>query len=451
MNQIYEDYNGVDLVYSEDETGIISSPLFLRMCSFVSIPVLLLVSSNVFVSKFQLVLVQVVIVGLALATVLFGFIGAGLKIKMPREAWLTTGFTLWCVTGFFVTKNIPHMLGGYKTLLKTLGLYLIFVNIVRSRKDLMWMAFGYLVSVLGLLFMNFEVLQAARVTGMERAGGTAGDANALAAFAIFGGMSSLMFFHKTKSTFTKILFLVPIPIAFYVITATGSRSGIIGSILCAGLVYWWYIRGQLRGKSSYAKLAGLIIGTILIVGVLYYLAAGPFWSRLEKTFGFSEYGQVGGEIEGDIRIRMMIGGLKLMSRHPLIGVGFRQFPFAVTEVDQTLAGFVIHNTWVAAGCSAGVPGLALFLGAWVILLVRTQRLRKNPHILILDSGLISLCSIIIIFLTFHSFFFANIGEKALMPMIGGITGYLSELSQRFPSDSSSQYFPQQLPTEEYVP
>jgi O-antigen ligase len=407
-----------------------SSPLFLRFCLFFTTLIVVLVSANIYAAKWQLVLVQAIVLFMGVATVAFGFVMAHLKIKMNLEVILTFCFWLWSFFGLFIARESQFFMVAYITLTKTVGLYLVYVNIVRSRKDLIWMAFGYVVTMMCVFFMNIDIMEVASAEGVDRSAGSIGDANGFATFAIFGGLFALMCFHVTKNKILKLLFLCTTPFAIYMVNTSGSRSGILGLIIIVALLYWYYIRPLVAGKGGLAVATGNVLGIASTVVVLFILVAGPFWSRVERTFGLGKYaGQ--SEMQKETRIAMTIAGFKLMLKHPVLGVGYSQFQFAVPEVSPELSGLVSHNTWSDAGCGGGLLGLGLWLGAWVVLVNRNWKLRKNPYLPPADRGLVAICLVLVFSLTFRSMFFVHIGDKVILPVIAGITGYLSSLSEHY--------------------
>jgi len=158
--------------------------------------------------------------------------------------------------------------------------------------------------------------------------------------------------------------------------------------------------------------------------------SGPFWSRIVRTF------VEGGT--GEIRILMMAIGARVMSEHSLVGVGYQQFPMVAAQFEPALDMYASHNTWIEAGAGAGLPGLALWLGAYIVFTIRVRRLRKNPNVPPVDAGLVSLCFVFMLFWWFRSMFFTHLGDKVLLPLVGGMTGYLTSLSRTYlPSATSA--------------
>jgi len=429
MNQVYDGFSDTELQYEVAESEMRPAPLLLRICLFGTVVLLGTVSANnVFPSQVGLFLSQANAVVLALAVLLFGFLGCGWKIKMPPETIFTIMFVLWCLTGFAVFTYFPYFRDCFTTLVKTVGLYLMIVNLVRCRRDFIWMAFGYVCTVLLMFVMGSEIVAEEAATGI-RAAGLVGDANALATWAAIGFISMMICFTALQNKIMKILFLLLAPAFLFLVVRSGSRSGMLGMIIVIAMVYWWYIRGQVRESGGLVKLVGFLLGVALVAGIFYVIVSGQFWYRIQQTFGFGPYTY--GTVEGEARVFMVKSGLIVIGRHPLLGVGYKQFMFAISEIDPGLVGSASHNTWIEAGCSSGLPGLAMWLAAYVILTRRAWKLRKNPALPLVDRGIVSMCLVFLALWWFRSLFFIHLGDKDVLPVIAGMTGYLLGLSEQY--------------------
>jgi len=421
MNQgYYAEYPEIaETTFAEDSPA---APLFLRMLLFVAVVLLGTVSANnIFPSEVGLVLSQLSIVVLAGAVFLLGFIGCGWKIKMPPEAALSLGLVLWCLTGYVVAIYQPYFVVSYITFVKTMGLYVVIVNLVRSRKDFIWMAAGYVLTVMLLFLMGSEVISEAGVSG-ERAAGIVGDANALATWATMGIVSSVICFNCFRSFLLKAIVLLPMPIFLFMIVRSGSRTGMLGIMLVIILIYWWYIRGQVKEQSGWIKLVAFLVGIVFIAGVFYLVMSGEFWFRIQKTFAFGAYTSRG-IAQDEQRLELYSAGIKIIKESPVFGAGYQQMRITAEKV--------AHNTWIEAGADGGIPALAMWLGAYIILTRRIWKIRKNPALPLVDRGVVSMCLVFIAFWWFRSLFFNHLGEKVLLPVIAGITGYVTSLNEQY--------------------
>lgn len=401
------------------------SPFTLRILLLASILVLGLVQSNQASPRMALLGGQLLMILLAAATVLFGFLGARWRINFPIESVLAVAFVSWCLTGVFVVSHLDYFYTKYGTLVKTVSLYLIFVNLVRTRKMFLWMAAAYVLTVVSYFFLGVEALRAEEGA---RAVGVTGDPNGLATYAIIALTCAVICFQMVKRRWVKILFLLPTPAFVWMVANSGSRSGMLGLLLLIGALYWFYIRQRVHAGSVGARLAGLAVGIILVGGVLYMLMASPLWVRIEQTFGLGPAGEA--TFREESRLYYAAVGLEIMAQHPILGVGYYHFRVAALGLAPGVAG-VSHNTWIEAGAGTGFLGLFLWIGAYVLLTVRANRLRKNRFVAAGDRALVGICLAFIAFWWFRSLFFIHLGEKVLLPVIGGMTAYLTTLCRLY--------------------
>ena len=431
MNYVLEDTVFAEQQNLTMQAGGTPAPFILRLALFISVVLLGTVSANnVYPSQIGSFLSQVNIVILGMAALLFGFIGKGWKIQIPVETSLSLFFVLWAATGFAVAKYMSYFVTSYVTLVKTVGMYLIIVNIVRSRKDLLWMAVAYVATVTFLFTMGSEIMVEAAAVG-ARAAGTVGDANGLATWATIGLISSVMCFNCFRNVLFKIVVLLPIPIFILMINRSGSRSGMLGIILVAFLIYWWYIRGQVQERPGLVKLASFAVGCILTASAVYVAITSEFWFRMEYVLGIGQYSshEFG---EGDPRIGIWREVPKIILGHPFIGIGYLQM--------RVVTGLQAHNTWVEATASAGIPGLLMWFSSFIILTRKIWKIRKSPLLSPVDRGVVSMCLIFIAFWWFRSMLFNHLGEKEVLPVVAGMTGYICHLRRFYGlrSDFSSK-------------
>lgn len=440
MNQAYDN---ADISYLQNRVEydhVPSAPLFLKLFLFVAVFLLGLVSNNKFIDPVYLTVSQLAMVALAVATALFGFLGAGWKVRMPRETLLSTLFFAWCLTGVLVATHKDLFILYYGSSVKIMGLYLVIVNIVRSRKDFLWMCVAYVLLVLIFILLGAHQIQEGRVKDViGRAQGLSGQSNSLAVFGIIAASCAMIWFTVSRNIIIKCFCIAMIPICIYLIIKSGSRSGMLGFMIWAGFLYVWYIRGRLKGLGYGARMTGFVVGVVFLVGVFLVFASGPFWYRVQRTFGMGTYGGQAA-ITSEGRALMAINGIQLMIRHPVFGVGFQQYPIAIAEVAPFLYGRGSHNTWIETGCSGGFPGLGLWFCAYLLLTLRAWRLWKYRNLPSIDRSIVAICMCFLAFWWFKSCVSWLIADKVTLPFVAGLTGYLVHLSDYYGYQTVPQYY-----------
>lgn len=421
-----------------------AAPIFLRIILVGAVFMLLLASGSQWVTERESFIAQICMAALAAATLLLGFLGRGWRIRMPAESLCAVIYCIWAITGFFIVQAeyLSFFRGHFMTLIKVVALYLVIVNLIRSRKDFLWMLSSYVLVVGAVILIVPEAFSYRPQQGgeLQRASGITGDSNDTALLGMVCLFSLLALFTSSRHRTFKLLCLAATPVGVWMVLISGSRSGMFGLLLAAMLFYVWYIRGQMKERGGVGKLGGFMLGAGVIFGIFLVLAAGPFWHRVLETVGAVEYRTERTKRGERVRLRMAISGLKLAARHPVMGVGQNMYYWSIVEVDPGLVGRASHNAWVSAVTSTGVPGLIIWTTGALLVTRRAWRLRKNPSLSLRDRGLVSLCLVFLMYYWFRSFFFYEMTHRVMWPFVGGITGYLVAVSDYYGYGQQAVYY-----------
>ena len=374
-------------------------------------------ANNLVPSSVGPLLSQISITIIAMFVMYFLCIG-NWKVVLPPEVLLTLAFTVWAATGFVIAQHRELYYTMYGTLVKTVALYVLVVNTVRSRRDLLWMMAGYVIVVSVMFAESSQIIEEADSEGM-RAAGTVGDANGLATWATMGLVAISFVLVASRSKIVKGLALLPILPFMHMIVSSGSRSGLLGLVLLVIMLYWLVLLPWLKGGTAIVRLVGKAAGLLAVAATLYMVSSSAFWYRVEKTIGWGNYQS---SLDSDVRTTLVKDGLSLVKDHPLTGIGYLQ--------SRASLRLVVHNTWAEAACSTGIPGVVFWLAAYIVLTVRVYRLRNNPLLSKTDRAALGVCLAFLFFWWFRSNFFNHCGDKVLLPMIAGITGYVVSVQAR---------------------
>lgn len=207
----------------------------------------------------------------------------------------------------------------------------------------------------------------------------------------------------------------------YVITATGSRSGLLAMIFGAILLF---ILGTtaLKFKLAAAGMAVTILGFFLLPGALI--------ERYKTIFSDSP------TVESDetltavnsakARRRHLEQSIALTLRHPLFGVGAGQFKVAAADLSGETRDHAdwleTHNTFTQVSSEAGIPAFIVFTLAIIFSgkdLLRVYRTtRKRPDLA--DISSLSLAVLLSLGMTFINANFASIAYQAYFPLLCGM-------------------------------
>ena len=182
--------------------------------------------------------------------------------------------------------------------------------------------------------------------------GGAGDPNFLAALLVPAIMLACGLAVR-RSTARRLLLGLATGIMAIGLAATQSRGGLIAAGVCAGgaLVIW-------RGRRALVLLA---IALAAAAAVLFFAANPGAWHRIVQSN------------QGSGRVDIWKVAWRVVHDHPVVGVGFAQFPQvsphyvlqpgALQYVNLIVEKhIVVHNLYLELWAETGIIGLLLFLG-----------------------------------------------------------------------------------------
>lgn len=143
---------------------------------------------------------------------------------------------------------------------------------------------------------------------------------------------------------------------------------------------------------GYQLYPTLLKGRLSLRNILLALLAGwAVWSAIPDQQK-ARFTAAGDDQTSQQRLLYWKGGLEMIKQHPLLGVGFRNFPsvFQARYPEQVLFGQaqLPHNIFIEVGTDAGFLGLSLFAGLIlrkvlavrkVLRLMRDPRMRGLPY------------------------------------------------------------------------
>jgi O-antigen ligase len=184
---------------------------------------------------------------------------------------------------------------------------------------------------------------------------TMGNANYLATFLIYATLCSAALIRKRRTKWN-VLFVAAGGLGAIAIVLSGSRSGIIGLLIAMVVL--------IAGLGPRLRL-WILGATICLAALIAMLAATPAGLPLKARMRWSREDALGGG-----RLLLWRDSLRLLSRSPLIGFGPDSFPrefprFQSVELSRAEPDFYQespHNALLDSALTAGLPGLAIYLG-----------------------------------------------------------------------------------------
>ncbi|MBI4500743.1 MAG: O-antigen ligase family protein [Gemmatimonadetes bacterium] len=261
------------------------------------------------------------------------------------------------------------------TLLKTVVMYIVVVAAARDWKDVERLAFVYFSCV-----VVYAVVVLARFNLTEEQWRLESlyyyDANDFATL-IVTALPMGLYFVFTPRPFLQRAFAAGGMCCLLVsFIWTGSRGGFLALLAVSAFLL-------LRYKAIHALWRFAAMGVIGIL--LVATASEAYWEKMNSlVHPETDYNLVGPWG----RLQIWKRGIGYMVHHPLLGVGFSNFPTAegtlftlASEMQARGRGVkwsVAHNSYIHAGAELGVPGLILFLGILITSLRALRSVRQFP-------------------------------------------------------------------------
>ena len=160
---------------------------------------------------------------------------------------------------------------------------------------------------------------------------------------------------------------------------TFSRSALLGFLIGLGFM-------ALAWRPDRRRARHVIIGGGLIVGIFALVFAPFVISRLSVAVATEQ-------VSIDERLAQTALAWRLLSRHPLAGVGAGNFALYNSSAIAGLPAQRVHNVPLLIASELGVPGVVLWLvsvGAVIVAGVRSSRAATTIWPIVLTSALIAL-------------------------------------------------------------
>lgn len=260
-------------------------------------------------------------------------------VSVVRGAALPTGYTFDAAgAGIEVFRSAV-----------TFSMYFIVLAMARGERDRRWLSWAI---VIGLIAESVVTAIYGRSGPGARAEGSIGQSNELGAFLAITTVFAGALVPGARSWFARLLLLGGTVLGVYGVILSVSRGAVLAVILGLG----------------YVTLRSSRILTLLFVLVL---ATSPLWApdylkeRITGTQVEAE-GTDEEELEGSAQLRIDTWKAitRIVTEHPLDGVGFTGLEFVLPEAGTALGMEVkdsAHNTYLRFLAEMGIFGLLLFL------------------------------------------------------------------------------------------
>lgn len=281
-------------------------------------------------------------------------------IRLHLLHWLVFCFVLWGAGSYFWSIDPENSLERLWTYLQLLLMSWLVYQWAQEVKDMNALLGAY---VLGAYLSAFSTLSnyvSGEMAHYQRYAALGFNPNDIAIILALGiPMAWYLFQIKWGGRLKWVFFIYPLLVPI-IIALTGSRSGMIATLIAYLFVVW-----TVPKLSIFSKLTCLLAGcgAIWVGSSIVPLKS---WGRLAGT---------GDElIHGGWNFRLSIweAGLEAFSQHPLFGLGAGSFRAAVEPILGT--GNASHNVYLAVLVEQGLVGFILFAAILATVLVSSLRM-----------------------------------------------------------------------------
>lgn len=262
-------------------------------------------------------------------------------------------YGLVAIISIFLSRDTGWSITFLISLWLSILLYFVLIMMIRDERSLNYIVIALLTGAV-LSILSPIVLGYGRVTASiwERYGGLWGDQNEFAAILLVLLPISISLFFTSKIMIMKIIAAAYSIIIFTGLILTYSRGG----FLALGLMVIMAMLKFISGKNRLRILAISVPCLILAFIIFYHTFADEFISRMETLSILQNRESVRAEGSLDIRYFMYFDlAPKLITEHPILGVGFRDF------ISYNPYKLVTHNTFLEVFTGMGIIGFIPFV------------------------------------------------------------------------------------------
>jgi O-antigen ligase len=294
-------------------------------------------------------------------------------LRAPAFLWLLAAWLVWAVLGYTTTLYPDRVWDSLLEHGKILLVVLVAVNALRTpaqiRVFLVFLLASYILFPIRSTLTNY-------LLGYTLFGRAVGpfiyqNPNDLAAHTILMlGPAVALLTSQARKGLLRWLALTAVVLLVITILLTQSRGGFLGLLglaLPAGI-------GLARRRPRLVPLGAALVGVALL------FAPAGLWERLgglTKAANVETIRDMDPEGSAEQRFAVLQTAARIVSDHPLLGVGLGAYGLANADYSPALGLRDTHNTYMNVAAETGLPGLALFLALIINVLMGARAARRN--------------------------------------------------------------------------
>jgi O-antigen ligase len=305
---------------------------------------------------------------------LFRLIMKGDRIFIPFEYRVVAGWFLVGMLASVLSSNLEVSFARMLTIAQILPIAYVISSVIYKNGDgrFFWAS----IVVAGLLSTAIATVDPVRFSTIDgRVFGTLGNANTFAILLVGIVSIGMAIFAGSRQLSRQILGVLLAGLFFYLVAKTGSRMGMLASLVSIVIAVWSYQYNR-TGRRLSGSLYWLLIGGSIIAASIAIAMSGDFATRLNALFMAVESGDFSSVGDNSLRGRATLykKAFELFLESPLIGVGLDGFSTAGLNYRQI--GNNAHSNYMEILCSTGLLGALFYFSIYVYWWVRCLALRK---------------------------------------------------------------------------
>lgn len=266
-------------------------------------------------------------------------------------------------------NNIDSM-GWIQQHLANIAFVFMISNWIDDRKQLNWLYFTYVASVMSAIILSFVIPESQLVAANpdmyvqvekiqdSRLEATFRNPNVAAQAYLTGlGAAGAWMFLNIRNPVRMLAGVAVALTLMYSVLYTGSRSGFLA------LVVTVFLMGAVLWKNQGGRAILLLF---LVIGVWFVIDPPPLMkARIESIPFLTEEARTNQSEMGSSRMFQYKFAVQIMQDHPLLGIGPDQFYVEYARKVEHMAR-ALHSWFLLVAMEGGLPGLGVYLGLFTI-------------------------------------------------------------------------------------
>lgn len=335
--------------------------------------------------------------------ILYNYIYKISRIKQNSLILIYLTFFIYTLFSLFLSIDlVMGLLRSINILFILINLVVIY-NIIIHLNNINPVIYAFILfSVINFLLLNNIITYFPEPFVESRFVGTLDNSNTLAIYLFLTIFLSMYYINKNPILFySKYLLSFNILFVMYTLTATGSKKGIILTII---LILIYLVSNIRLDKTIFTKLIKFIlIFTIIIFTVKEIVNLELLIDNFDRiikrmTLAYEGISGIGGDTSTTDRLVLIEIAFEHFLSNPLFGIGNTSF--------TAMYGFYAHNNYVDLLANLGIIGFLIYYSIHVLLIIKILKIKEASikflflffilTILLMDIALVSYYSKILI-------------------------------------------------------